>query len=143
MGLGRAANENELAGFRKLARMNAVDRPMGKDEIFARWFIGKIVGWRDAEIEAAQGQARVHQHDALGLVFSREAKQSKMRGMPRGDDEIGRWKFRASRKRDANAAKEAPLSRNRNAMDLTGHTPLHRLGKAKRLIFMAGLTVTD
>jgi hypothetical protein len=66
-----------------------------------------------------------------------------VRGVTRSNDEIGLGKFRASRKRDANAAKEAPLSRNRNAMDLTGHTPLHRLGKAKRLIFMAGLTVTD
>jgi hypothetical protein len=28
-------------------------------------------------------------------------------------------------------------------MVLTGHTTLHRLGKAKRLIFMARLAVTD
>jgi hypothetical protein len=28
-------------------------------------------------------------------------------------------------------------------MDLTSHTPLHRLGETKRLIFMAALAVTD
>jgi hypothetical protein len=28
-------------------------------------------------------------------------------------------------------------------MDFTGHTPSHRLGKAKRLIFMARLAVED
>jgi hypothetical protein len=28
-------------------------------------------------------------------------------------------------------------------MDFTGRTPLYRLGKTKRLVFMAGLAVTD
>jgi hypothetical protein len=143
MGLRRAANENELAGFWEVSRMNAIDRPTGEDEIFARWFFGKIVGWRDAEIEAAQGQARAHEHNALGLVFSREAKQGKVRGMPRGDDEIGLRKTSALRQCGTNAAKKAALPYDGNLMDLTSHTPLHRLGKTKRLVFMAGLAVTD
>jgi hypothetical protein len=63
--------------------------------------------------------------------------------MTRGDDEVGLGEFRASRKRGANAGKEAPLPCDENAMDFTGHTPLHRLGKTKRLIFMARLAVTD
>jgi hypothetical protein len=66
-----------------------------------------------------------------------------MRGMTRGDDEIGLGKLHTCRKRGSNAAKEAPLPCDGNAMDFTGHTPLHRLGKAKRLVFMAGLAVTD
>lgn len=63
--------------------------------------------------------------------------------MTRGDDEVGLGKFRTSRKRGSNAAKEASLPCDGNPMDLASHTPLHRLGKAKRLVFMARLTVTD
>ena len=63
--------------------------------------------------------------------------------MTRGDDEVWLGKFRTSRKRGANTAKEAPLPYDGNLMDLTSHTPLHRLGETKRLIFMAALAVTD
>ena len=63
--------------------------------------------------------------------------------MARRDDEVGLGKFRARCKRGTNATKEASLSRDRNAMNVAIHAPLHRLGKAKRLIFMAGLTVAD
>jgi hypothetical protein len=52
MGLGRAANENELAGFGGITRMHAVDRATGEDEIFARWFFWEIMVRRDAKIEA-------------------------------------------------------------------------------------------
>ena len=63
--------------------------------------------------------------------------------MPRRDDEIRRWKIGALHQRAANAAKNPTLTRNRNAVNLTWHTPLHRLGKAKRLVLMARLAVTD
>jgi hypothetical protein len=63
--------------------------------------------------------------------------------MTRGDDEVWLGKFRTSRKRGANAPKNTPLPCDRNAMDFTGRTPLYRLGKTKRLVFMAGLAVTD
>jgi hypothetical protein len=43
----------------------------------------------------------------------------------------------------ANAAKKAHLPCDRNAVNVTCHKPLHRLGEAKRLVFMTGLTVTD
>jgi hypothetical protein len=76
-------------------------------------------------------------------VFSREAKQGKVRGVTRSDDEVGRWKSRALRQCGANAAKKAHLPCDRNAVNVTCHKPLHRLGEAKRLVFMTGLTVTD
>jgi hypothetical protein len=63
--------------------------------------------------------------------------------MTRGNDEVGLRKFRTRCKRGANAAKNTPLPCDRNAMDFTGRTPLYRLGKTKRLVFMAGLAVTD
>ena len=76
-------------------------------------------------------------------MFSCEAQQRQVSGVPRGDDEVGRWKSRALRKCGTNAPKNTPLPCDRNAMDFTGRTPRHRLGKAKRLVFMAGLAVTD
>ena len=63
--------------------------------------------------------------------------------MTRGDDEVGLGKFRTRCKRGTNAAKEAPFPCDGNTMDFTGHAPLHRLGETKRLVFMAGLAVTD
>jgi hypothetical protein len=63
-------------------------------------------------------------------VFSREAKQGKMRGVTRSDDEIGLRKTSALRQRGANAANDAPLACDRNAMNVTLLTPLHRLGEA-------------
>ena len=123
--------------------MHAIDRAKGKDEIFARWFFWEIMVRRDAKIEAPQWQAWAHEHDALGPVFSRKAKQGKMRGMTRRDDEIGLRKTSALRQYGTNAPNDSPLPCDRNAMNVTRHTPLHRLGKAKRLVFMAGLAVTD
>ena len=76
-------------------------------------------------------------------MFSCEAKQGKMRGMSCRDDEIGLRKTRALRQRAANTTNDASLPRDRNAVNLTCHTPLYRLGEAKRLIFMAWLVVTD
>jgi hypothetical protein len=47
------------------------------------------------------------------------------------------------RKRGANATNDASLPCDRNAVNVTCHKPLHRLGEAKRLVFMTGLAVTD
>ncbi len=123
--------------------MHAVDRATGKDEIFARWFFWEIMRRRDAKIKTPQGQARVHEHDALGLVFSREANQGKVRGVSRSDDEIGLRQIRALHQRATNTTNDAPLPCDQNAVDLTRRKPLYRLGEAKRLVFMAGLAVTD
>ena len=123
--------------------MHAIDRATGKDEIFARWFFWEIMVRRDAKIEAPQWQTRAHEHNALGLVFSREVKQRKMRGVTRRDDEIGLRKTSALRQRGVNATNYAPLPCDRNAINVTCRMSLHRLGEAKRLVFMAGLAVTD
>ena len=143
MGLGRAANENQLAGFGCIARLHAVDRTTSEDEIFMARFFWEIVRRRDTKIEAPQWQARAHEHDALGLVFSRKKEQGKMRGMTRSDDEIGRWEICTLRQCASNAAENPTLPRDRNAVNVTCHKPLYRLGEAKRLVFMAGLAVTD
>jgi hypothetical protein len=63
--------------------------------------------------------------------------------MARCDDEVGLGKTSALRQRGANATNNATLPCDRNAVNVTCHMPLHRLGKAKRLVFMARLAVTE
>jgi hypothetical protein len=66
-----------------------------------------------------------------------------MRGMTCRDDEIGLRETSTLRQCGTNAPNDASLPCDQNTVDVTCHTPLHRFGEAKRLVFMAGLAVAD